>query len=57
VRPLVRPATRGMGMALIASGRVFAGRIVVSRRTSLDVPRQGAEAQHVMVTRCAGLSA
>jgi hypothetical protein len=42
VRSPVRPATRWMRVVSRASGRVIAGRMVVSRRTSLDLPpREG----------------
>jgi hypothetical protein len=36
--PSVRPATRGMCVVTRAAARLTAGRIVVSRRASLDVP-------------------
>jgi hypothetical protein len=35
---LVRPATRWMRVVSMASARVMAGRLVVSRRASIDVP-------------------
>jgi hypothetical protein len=38
VRSSVRPATRGVRVVSRGSGRVMAGRIVVSRRASLDLP-------------------
>jgi hypothetical protein len=37
-----------MGLALIASGGVFADRIVMSRRASLDFPPKEAEHQDIM---------
>jgi hypothetical protein len=41
VRAPVRPATRGMRVVSRASARVIAGRMVVSRRASLDFPTPG----------------
>jgi hypothetical protein len=41
VRRPVRPATRWMRVVSIASARVIAGKIVVSRRASLDLPAPG----------------
>src|SRR5882724_2177347 len=41
VRSPVRPATRWMRMVSRASPRVMAGRMVVSRRASIDVPAPG----------------
>jgi hypothetical protein len=38
VRSLVRPAMLWMRMVSMASARVMAGRMVVSRRASIDVP-------------------
>jgi hypothetical protein len=38
VRSPVRPATLWMRVVSMASGRVIAGRIVVSRRANLDLP-------------------
>jgi hypothetical protein len=37
----VRPATRWIRVVSIASARVIAGRMVVSRRASIDVPAPG----------------
>jgi hypothetical protein len=41
VRAPVRPATLWMRVVSMASARVIAGRMVVSRRASLDVPTPG----------------
>jgi hypothetical protein len=41
VRAPVRPATRGMRVVSRASARRIVGRMVVSRRASLDVPTPG----------------
>jgi hypothetical protein len=41
VRAPVRPATRWMRVVSMASARVIAGRMVVSRRASLDFPTPG----------------
>src|SRR6266699_3617348 len=41
VRPLVRPATRGMWVVSIAAARRIAGRTVARRRASLDIPAPG----------------
>jgi hypothetical protein len=41
VRSPVRPATRWIRVVSMASGRVIAGRMVVSRRASIDVPAPG----------------
>jgi hypothetical protein len=38
MRAPVRPATRGMRVVSMASARVMAGKMVVSRRVSLDFP-------------------
>ena len=42
VRSPVRPATRWMRVVSRASGRVISGRMVVSRRASIDFPAPGA---------------
>ena len=44
VPPPVRPATRWMQVLSRASARVMAGRMVVSRRASIDVPALGGRA-------------
>jgi hypothetical protein len=41
VRSPVRPATLWMRVVSMASARVMAGRMVVSRRASIDVPAPG----------------
>ncbi len=41
VRSPVRPATRCMRVVSMASARVIAGRMVVSRRASIDFPAPG----------------
>jgi hypothetical protein len=41
VRTPVRPATQWMRVVSRASGRVIAGKIVVSRRASIDFPARG----------------
>jgi hypothetical protein len=41
VRTPVRPATRWMRVVSMASARVMAGRMVVSRRASIDLPAPG----------------
>jgi hypothetical protein len=41
VRAPVRPATRWMRVASMALARVMAGRMVVRRRASIDVPAPG----------------
>ena len=41
VRSPVRPATRWIRVVSIASARVIAGRMVVSRRASIDLPAPG----------------
>jgi hypothetical protein len=41
VRPPVSPATRWMRVVSMASARVMAGRMVVSRRASIDMPEPG----------------
>ena len=45
VRPPVRPATRWMRVVSRASARVIAGRMVVSRRASIDLPAPGGRAR------------
>jgi hypothetical protein len=44
VRAPVRPATRWMRVVSMASGRVMAGRMVVSRCASIDLPAPGGRA-------------
>jgi hypothetical protein len=41
VRSSVRPATRWIRVVSMASARVIAGRMVMSRRASIDVPAPG----------------
>jgi hypothetical protein len=43
VRPPVSPATRWIRVVSMASARVIAGRMVVSRRTSIDLPAPGGD--------------
>jgi hypothetical protein len=60
VRSPVRPATRWIRVVSIASARVIAGRMVVSRRASIDVPAPGgpsksrlwAERLHLLLSDC-----
>jgi hypothetical protein len=48
VRSPVRPATRWMRLASMASARVMAGRMVVSRRASIDVPAPGGPMRSIL---------
>jgi hypothetical protein len=56
VRSPVRPATWWTRVVSGASARVMAGRMVVSRRVSLDFPAPGAEQEEMMVTTPTRLS-
>jgi hypothetical protein len=48
VRPSVRPATLWTHVVYLASARVIAGRILVSRRAGMDVPAPGANAWNIV---------
>ena len=48
VRPPVRPATRWMRVVSRASARVMAGKIVVSRRASIDLPAPGGPSRRTL---------
>jgi hypothetical protein len=47
-RSPVRPATRWMRVVSMASARVITGRIVVSRRASIDWPAPGGPSQRTL---------
>jgi hypothetical protein len=48
VQAPVRPATRWMRVVSRASGRAIAGRIVVSRRASIDMPAPGGPSKRTL---------
>jgi hypothetical protein len=53
----VRPATRGKRVVAMASARDIAGRTVVSRLASIDLPAQGAQQEQIVVRTPASASA
>jgi hypothetical protein len=52
VRAPVRPATLWMRVVSSASARRIAGKIVVSRRASIDVPTPGGPRRRTLWTEC-----
>jgi hypothetical protein len=52
VRSPVRPATLWMRVVSMASARVMAGRIVVSRRASIDLPAPGGPSKSTLWAEC-----